>query len=62
MPLEFKSPSALVGETPADGTGQNRSPAPHSLADQPHEAYRSPLVDALLEQMRQARARRLRPH
>jgi hypothetical protein len=62
MPLQFKAPPAAVSETPADATGHNRPAVPHPLADQPHDGYRSPLVDALLEQMRQARARRQTPH
>jgi hypothetical protein len=62
MPLEFKAPPVLVSESPADATAHKCPAIPHPLADQPHNDYQSPLVDALLEQMRQARARRHTPH
>lgn len=62
MPLQFKAPPADLSDAPADAAGHNRSSLPHSAADQPQEAYQSPLVDALLEQLRQARARRQTPH
>lgn len=62
MPLQFKAPPAAASESPADAT---RHPCPAtmpSLADQPQGGYRSPLVDALLTQLRQARVRRQTPH
>ena len=62
MPLQFKAPPRVVTKTPVDATGLKRPATPLLLADQPHAAYQSPLVDALLAQMRQARARRQTPH
>lgn len=62
MPLEFKAPTPLVSEPACDGTGRTRPATDTLLGDRPHDGYRSPLVDALLAQMRQAQASRLRPH
>jgi hypothetical protein len=61
MSLEFKAPPAAANETPADA-GPKCPATPHFLAEQPHDGYQSPLVDALLAQLRQARERRQMPH
>jgi hypothetical protein len=62
MPLQFKAPPAVANETPAETAAPQSPGAPHLLADQPHDGYQSPLVDALLEQLRQARVRKQTPH
>lgn len=62
MPQQFKSPPAALCETPPDGTTYGRQALAHTMAEEPHDGYHSPLVDALLEQLRQARARRQAPH
>jgi hypothetical protein len=62
MPQQLKSPPAAVFEPATDASGYNRPTQAHPLADEPQVGHRSPLVDALMEQLRQARARRQTPH
>jgi hypothetical protein len=62
MPIEFKAPLAAASETPAEAAAPMCPATPHLLADQPQNGYQSPLVDALLEHLRQARVRRQTPH
>ena len=61
MQLSFKAPPSDAVEAPDDVTPHVGPVIPHQPADSQH-AYRSPLVDALMEQFRQARVRRQTPH
>ena len=61
MPLSLKAPPCEAGDAAADPAAINRPVARHPSAPSPG-GYRSPLVDALMAQLRQARAKQQLPH
>ena len=61
MPLSFKAPPPETGDHPDAAASLTRAATLHRPADA-QSSYRSPLVDALVEQLRQARAVRRLPH
>ena len=61
MPISFKAPQPETGDHPDAAASLAPAATLHRQADA-RNSYRSPLVDALVEQLRQARAVRRLPH
>jgi hypothetical protein len=61
MSVNSEAPSTLASQPPA-AAAEHPSSVTWLQTAQPSEAYRSPLVDALIERLRQIHASRQMPH